>query len=66
MRYIGLVYQSRRSGKLRTRKIGWIVQKVLLAPAMVGAIAGGFFFAYQMYVILFSMMLDGLQRGLVP
>lgn len=66
MRYIGLVYQSKQSGKLQTRKIGWVAQKVLLAPVMVGAIAGGFFFTYQMYIILLSVMLDSLQRGWVP
>jgi len=33
---------------------------LIWTPALFGAIAGGFFFAYQMYVILFSIMLSNI------
>ena len=66
MRYIGLVFQRKKSGKLQTQKIGLVAQKLILAPALVGSILGGFFFVYQAYIILLSIMLDGIQRGWTP
>lgn len=66
MRYVGLVYQNKETGKLQTRKIGWVAQKICLAPVLIGSILGGFFFAYQAYIILLSIMLSSIERSYIP